>query len=94
MPSTSAHRTCRTTSLCLKGNDMLHRVYAPDIGFQRGKPKACEDVLILYFLSERTPLERDRPAFLFRLVDLLLDLVQSSGGIALLGPERIRGVRR
>ncbi|RZR96005.1 hypothetical protein BHM03_00024928 [Ensete ventricosum] len=57
---------------------MLHRVHALVIGFQSGKPEACRDGLMLYFLSETGSPERDCPTFLVRLADLLLDLVQPS----------------
>ncbi|RWW54904.1 hypothetical protein BHE74_00038488 [Ensete ventricosum] len=66
---------------------MLCRVHAPIVGFQHGKPEACEDELILYFMSERRPHEWGHPVFLLKLVDL----VQLSGDMAQLGLEQIQG---
>ncbi|RRT51364.1 hypothetical protein B296_00028858 [Ensete ventricosum] len=74
---------------------MLRWVLTLIVGFQRRKPEAYKNGLILYFLSEMGSRERDRPMFLFRLADLLLDLNVSvlfveAEVLSRLGPTRVR----
>ncbi|RWW48805.1 hypothetical protein BHE74_00045088 [Ensete ventricosum] len=53
--------------LCSKASDVLRWVHTPIVGFQRGKPEAYGEGLILYLLSEWGPCKQDHPTFLFRL---------------------------